>query len=213
MKNLADIRKEYASRSLDITDVSADPLEQFKTWMTDALEADVNEPTAMNLATITPDNKPSSRIVLLKGIEANRFVFFTNYESHKGKDMDYCPYVALTFFWPELERQVRIEGIVEKTDVQYSTEYFKSRPVGSQLGAIASHQSQILKDRNTLEEKIKELTLLFKQEEAIEKPAHWGGYGVTAHKIEFWQGRPSRLHDRIVFSLNDSNWIIERLYP
>ncbi|MFN8415876.1 MAG: pyridoxamine 5'-phosphate oxidase [Cytophagaceae bacterium] len=213
MRNLADIRKEYTSQSLDILDVDSNPLIQFSKWMNEALEADVNEPTAMNLATVNNQNKPSARIVLLKGIENNSFVFFTNYHSHKGKDIEQKPYAALTFFWPELERQVRIEGSVTKVDPNYSTDYFQSRPIASQIGAIASLQSQTLKDRNELEEKIKELNTLFIGKEKIERPEHWGGYALSPESIEFWQGRASRLHDRIHYKLENNNWLIERLYP
>lgn len=213
MRNLADIRKDYTSQSLDIQDVDSNPLIQFSKWMNEALEADVNEPTAMNLATVNNQNRPSARIVLLKGIENNSFVFFTNYHSHKGRDMEHKPYAALTFFWPELERQVRIEGKIIKVDSSYSTEYFQSRPIASQIGAIASLQSQPLKDRNELEDKIVELNTLYLGKEKIDRPEHWGGYALSPDSIEFWQGRASRLHDRIHYKLENNNWLIERLYP
>jgi pyridoxamine 5'-phosphate oxidase len=213
MRNLADIRKEYTSQSLDILDVDSNPFIQFSKWMNEALEADVNEPTAMNLATINKENRPTARIVLLKGLEDEAFIFFTNYHSHKGRDIEHSPYAAITFFWPELERQIRIEGKVSKVSPSYSTDYFQSRPIGSQIGAIASLQSQPLRDRNELEEKIKELNALYIGKEKVDRPEHWGGYALTPDSIEFWQGRANRLHDRIHYKLEKNHWLIERLYP
>jgi pyridoxamine 5'-phosphate oxidase len=213
MKSLADIRSEYTRSSLDSSDVSPDPLQQFDRWLKEAVTAKVPEPTAMNLATVTEKGAPSSRIVLLKGVENSQLIFFTNYQSQKGKELDQNPACALTFFWPELERQVRIEGIAERLDVKASEEYFQSRPRSSQIGAWASPQSLVIKDRQILEDRVKEIEQRFEGKELLPKPNQWGGFAVTPHEIEFWQGRPSRLHDRIVYLLIDGAWKISRLAP
>lgn len=213
MKSLADIRSEYTKSSLDIEEVKADPLQQFDRWFKEAVNAKVQEPTAMNLATVSEKGTPSSRIVLLKGVERNHFIFFTNYQSLKGKELDQNPACALTFFWPELERQVRIEGIAERLDVKASEEYFHSRPRASQVGAWASPQSSIIKDRQILEDRVKEIEKRFEGKELLPKPNQWGGFAVSPHVVEFWQGRPSRLHDRIAYLLIDGIWKINRLAP
>jgi pyridoxamine 5'-phosphate oxidase len=211
-QSIADIRKEYSALSLKASEVDANPIDQFLNWFDMALNAEIMEPNAMTLSTIE-GNKPTSRIVLLKGIENEQFVFYTNYNSSKGKQMATSPNVALNFFWPELERQVRIEGNASKVNADTSEAYFKSRPRGSQIGAWVSPQSETIESREILEKRLEEIELKFKNIE-VERPPHWGGYTVKPTMLEFWQGRPSRLHDRIQYSLLDSNkWKIERLAP
>jgi pyridoxamine 5'-phosphate oxidase len=195
--DIANIRKDYTLRSLEADEVADSPLAQFNRWFEEAIKAEVNEPNAMNLATINAQNRPSSRIVLLKGLD-NGFIFYTNYNSKKGKELQERPFAALNFFWPELERQVRIEGEVEKVSEADSDQYFYSRPVSSQIGAWASPQSQIIPDRSFLEDREKEMTLRF-QNESLRRPPHWGGFRLIPFYFEFWQGRASRLHDRVVF--------------
>lgn len=209
--NIADIRKEYTLQTLDISSVKPDAIEQFKLWFEEALRAQMLEPTAMHLATVSAEGKPSGRIVLLKGIDSG-FLFFTNYESRKGKELAQNQYVCLTFYWAELERQVRIEGKIEKVSAEISDEYFSSRPKASQIGAIASPQSQVLHDRSSLEQKIEALTLKY-ENELPPRPSRWGGYRVIPETIEFWQGRRSRLHDRLRYTLENDIWKIERLAP
>lgn len=213
MSNLQNIRKEYAKASLDVTTINADPIKQFELWFDDALSANVMEPNAMCLATVSADSRPSLRIVLLKGVEDGKFLFYTNYQSKKGIQLEVNPACALTFFWPELERQVRIEGIVERVSNEKSVEYFQSRPRGSQLGAWASPQSSPIRDRSILEERLASMETKFAETEKLPKPQQWGGYGVQPLLIEFWQGRPSRLHDRIEFVKVDNRWQINRLAP
>lgn len=167
----------------------------------------------MNLATVNENGRPASRIVLLKGIEDNKFVFYTNHQSRKGKELDTNPACALTFFWPELERQVRIEGVASRTDEKRAEKYFQSRPRGSQLGAWASPQSTMISDRSLLEERVKKLEEKFKGQDILPKPNQWGGYEIEPLMIEFWQGRPSRLHDRILYTKDDGVWKINRLAP
>ena len=220
---LADLRQDYSLQSLDITDVSNDPIEQFKHWFDEAIKSELLEPNAMTLATATTDGKPSARIVLLKGIENQGFVFFTNYESKKGKEMADNPQAALCFNWLELQRQVRIEGTIEKIAEADSDAYFQSRPVGSRIGAWASPQSQVINSRALIEENEKSYKKQFHviaRDEArggtdieIPRPAHWGGYVLKPTMIEFWQGRSSRLHDRICYVFEDNAWKIERLAP
>lgn len=210
---LADIRKEYSLKSLDSKAVSANPITQFETWMQEAIAAQVMEPNAMTLATVTADGRPSARIVLLKGIENGQFVFYTNLQSQKGKELDANPACALTFFWPELERQVRIEGVATRVSEATAEKYFQNRPRGSQVGAWTSPQSSIIKDRSILDQRAREIENRFRGEQSLPKPKQWGGYQVNATEIEFWQGRPSRLHDRIVYYLVDGAWSIHRLAP
>ena len=206
--NLADIRKEYSLKTLEETSVLANPLEQFKVWFDQATQAQILEPTAMHLSTVNAEGKPSGRIVLLKQVDSG-FVFFTNYQSRKGQDLAVNPFASLTFFWAELERQVRIEGSIEKVSPQFSDEYFSSRPVGSQIGAWASPQSQVIGSRAVLEEQVQQLS----QRANLQRPEHWGGYRLLPTSIEFWQGRQSRLHDRIRYRSENQNWLIERLAP
>ncbi|MBA2422965.1 MAG: pyridoxamine 5'-phosphate oxidase [Chitinophagales bacterium] len=215
MKNevLEQLRTEYSSKSLDESTIMKDPILQFEAWFHEAIESQLPEPNAMTLATAGIDYKPSARMVLLKRIESQHFFFFTNYYSRKGKELLWNPYAALLFFWNELHRQVRIEGRVEKITSEQSDSYFHSRPKGSQLGAIASPQSEVIESRETLEEKFKAVANQLENFE-IPRPAHWGGYKVIPSSIEFWQGRANRMHDRILFTLIDkNNWAIERLAP
>lgn len=213
MNNIADIRKDYKQRSLNEADVSADPITQFEKWWNEATESEVDEVNAMTLATASAAGKPSARIVLLKGFDENGFVFFTNYNSHKGMDIEANPFAGLVFFWKELERQIRIEGSITKVSAGESDAYFNSRPEGSRIGAIVSPQSSVISSREIIEENVAKL----EKESAhttLERPQHWGGYRVKPEIVEFWQGRPSRLHDRIRYILNEeAGWSIERLAP
>ena len=211
--SIADLRQNYTRAGLSEADVNSDPIEQFKTWFEQALDANLIEPNAMTIATATPEGKPTARIVLLKGVSDRGFVFYTNYESQKGQQLIANPYAALVFLWDKLERQVRIEGEVEKLSTEESAEYFHSRPKGSQLGAIASDQSRIIPNREILEQRLSELQEKY-ADETVPLPEHWGGFRVVPNRIEFWQGRPSRLHDRLVYDLqDDGSWEINRLSP
>jgi len=211
--SIADLRREYASRSLMETDVASNPISQFEKWWNEALESAIVEPNAMTLATASGDGMPSARVVLLKGFNQKGFVFYTNYKSFKGIQLDENPKACLVFLWKELERQVRITGLVKKTDSHESDEYFLTRPEGSQIGAWASPQSQVIRNREWLEKEFKTYTDKFRGS-SPQRPPHWGGYLVQPVIIEFWQGRPSRLHDRIQYSLDETgSWKIERLAP
>jgi pyridoxamine 5'-phosphate oxidase len=209
--NIADLRKDYTQRGLHEADVDPDHFVQFGRWFDEALAAQLPEPNAMTLATATPDGKPSARIVLLKGFDQRGFVFYTNYESRKGQQLMSNPYAALIFYWSELERQVRIEGRVAQVTAQESDEYFFSRPRGSRLGAWTSPQSQVIAGRETLDERLREYEAQFVDD--VPRPQHWGGFRVEPEVIEFWQGRPSRLHDRLRYRRDDERWVIERLAP
>ncbi len=211
--SIADIRAEYSKHTLDISDVQGDPIEQFQLWFDEANKVEISEVNAMHLSTVNPNGMPSSRIILLKGIENNGFVFFTNYQSDKGKDLDANPAAALLFFWKELERQVRIQGHVEKISKDDSEQYFQSRPKGSQIGAWTSPQSTVIESRELLEERENAIAEKYKDEEVLPKPEQWGGYILKPIRIEFWQGRPNRLHDRILYSQVDGHWKINRLAP
>lgn len=209
---LQSLRQDYRTAQLNESDAHKNPIKQFEKWFSDALDAQLYEPNVMTLATADKNGRPSARIVLLKGFDENGFNFYTNYLSQKGKELKKNPYACLVFFWPELERQVRIEGKVEKLDKENSEQYFHSRPQGSQIGAIVSPQSQIIANREILETKAAELAVLYK-DKTIPKPAHWGGYVVKPTSIEFWQGRSSRLHDRLKYDLVNGKWLINRLAP
>ncbi len=212
--DIEHLREDYRLASLDVKDVDENPIAQFGKWLKEALDAQVPEPNAMTLATCTPEGKPAARIVLLKGYDEAGFVFFTNYESRKGKELLHNPNAALVFSWLELQRQVRIEGKVQKVTPEQSTAYFQSRPKGSQIGAWASPQSRVIGEREMLEEKVQKLGEKYANEDELPRPEHWGGYVVQPRLIEFWQGRPSRLHDRIQYTLQSSGeWLIERLAP
>jgi pyridoxamine 5'-phosphate oxidase len=210
---IVSLRKEYSSAFLNEEDVNHNPFKQFELWMHQAVEAEILEPHAMAVSTVSYEGKPSSRIVLLRGFDENGFVFYTNYKSHKGNDMAQNKYACLNFFWPELERQIRIEGSIEKIDQQISTDYFHSRPRESQIGAWASIQSAVIANRKVVEDAFILYTEKFKDLELIPKPEHWGGYNIKPTSIEFWQGRPSRLHDRLRYSILSEAWKIERLSP
>jgi pyridoxamine 5'-phosphate oxidase len=212
MNNIADIRKDYKLRSLLEEDVAADPFVQFNQWWEEAIASNIDEVNAMTLATVGSDSKPSARIVLLKGIDKNGFHFFTNYESHKAKDMDANNNVALIIFWKELERQIRIEGIAEKLTEAESDAYYFSRPFDSQIGAWSSPQSNVINSRIILEENVVSFKNKFETEK-ITRPNFWGGYTVQPSVIEFWQGRSNRLHDRLQYTKLNNDWKLERLAP
>lgn len=213
MTDLASLRQEYGARGLVESDLLPDPIVMFRSWFDEAVRAGVAEPNAMTLATATPDGVPSARIVLLKGVDDGGFVFFTNYESAKGRVLAQNPRAALVFFWRELERQVRVRGPVSRVSAEESDRYFESRPAGARLGAWASHQSEILQGREELERALRDVTEQF-EGAAVPRPAHWGGYRVRPERIEFWQGRPSRLHDRIEYArASDDSWSRVRLSP
>lgn len=213
MPSIADLRQDYQMQSLSKSDVHANPIDQFRKWWDEALNAQIVEPNAMTLATASADGLPAARIVLLKALSEEGFSFFTNYNSYKALQLAENPRACLVFLWKELERQVRITGLVEKLPPIVSDEYFSSRPIKSQIGAWASPQSQAIENRSWLENEQKKYEEKFAAE-PIKRPGHWGGYIVKPVNIEFWQGRRSRLHDRIQYVLNDTgDWRIERLAP
>lgn len=210
--NIADIRKDYALRRLDESDVDADPFKQFHAWLREAIEAQVPEPTAMTLATAGASGRPAARIMLLKALDDRGFVFYTNYASRKGAELEARPAAALTFFWKELERQVRVEGAIEKVSAAESDEYFASRPLGSRIGAWASTQSATIESRQWLEARVKAAEA--QHGGSPPRPPHWGGYRVIPDWLEFWQGRQSRLHDRIAYTRGaGGGWQVTRLSP
>jgi pyridoxamine 5'-phosphate oxidase len=211
MTDLANIRRDFATDGIRKTDMAADPFTQFAAWMNDAIESDVLDPNAMTVATVDSDNKPSARVVLLKAFDATGFVFFTNYESKKGRDLDANANASFNFFWPQLHRQVAIRGSVEKTSREESEKYFKSRPVDSQLAAWASAQSSEIASREFLEERFNEFRKKFDTQ--VPLPPFWGGFRLTPDKFEFWQGRQNRMHDRIVYTLDGDAWQMSRLSP
>jgi pyridoxamine 5'-phosphate oxidase len=211
--DIAALRKEYTRAGLDESSVHADPIQQFSSWLNEAIVAEALEPTAMVLSTVSAEGAPSSRVVLLKGIDGGAMIFYTNYESRKGRELARNANAALLFFWPELERQVRIEGAIGRVAPETSTAYFHSRPFESQLGAASSPQSQVIASRDVLDQRFAELANANTGRAAIERPAYWGGFALTPHTIEFWQGRPSRMHDRIRYRKSDGAWVVERLAP
>jgi pyridoxamine 5'-phosphate oxidase len=211
-ERVADLRKDYGQASLDEKDVADDPIAQFTRWFEEALKAEVNEPNAMSVATVGEDGRPSSRIVLVKQFDERGFTWYTNYASQKGQQLDSRPFAALLFFWSELERQVRIEGRVERTSAEESDKYFNSRPLKSRLSAIASEQSAPIANRADLEHNYEEVARQYG--ETPQRPQHWGGYRLVPERIEFWQGRRSRFHDRIVYTRQeDGSWTRQRLQP
>ena len=209
--DLADLRRDYARESLSERDVAADPIAQFEKWFVQAQGAGMVEPNAMTLASSTRDGHPSARIVLLKGFDARGFVFFTDYRSRKGAELESNPNVSLCFWWGELQRQVRITGTVARASREESEAYYRTRPHGSRIGAWASHQSAPLASREPLEREVARLEQKYPDD--VPLPPHWGGYRVTPEAVEFWQGRPSRLHDRIVYTRDGGAWRIGRLSP
>lgn len=210
--SIADLRQNYSQGGLLESHVSPDPFQQFRGWFDQAVAAGIFEPNAMTLATSSLNGIPSARIVLLKGLDERGFTFFSNYESHKGKDLTANPLAALVFFWKEIERQVRIEGSVERVSDAESDAYHDSRPRGSQLGAWTSWQSEVIPGREVLEQRLAEFTERF-GDGPVPRPPHWGGYRLIPAMLEFWQGRPNRLHDRIRYRKTESGWAIERLSP
>jgi pyridoxamine 5'-phosphate oxidase len=206
------LRHDFSKQTLNEKDVDASPIVQFEKWFKEAVDTHVNEPNAMTVSTATKDGKPSARILLLRNFNENGFVFYTNYTSRKGVEIGLNPYCALLFFWPELERQVRIEGILQKQTANESDLYFNTRPRGSKLGAWTSEQSKVIESREVLEKEYQKLSENFPGEN-IPRPANWGGFILKPLSIEFWQGRPSRLHDRILYTQESNNWKIERLAP
>lgn len=210
--SIAGIRQDYKRSALSEKEVAHHPVDQFRVWWTEAVNSQLEEVNAMTLATASAEGVPAARIVLLKGFDTGGFVFFTNYNSYKGKMLEENPRACLVFFWKELERQVRITGLVHKLSATESDQYFNSRPAGSRVGAIASPQSSVIESRDWLEARVLELSA--EPAETLKRPDHWGGYRVQPVTVEFWQGRESRLHDRIQYSLkDDGSWIIERLAP
>jgi pyridoxamine 5'-phosphate oxidase len=213
MNSIADIRKEYSLQALDIKDVDKNAIAQFARWWNEAMKSEILEVNAMTLATASADGLPAARIVLLKGFQEDGFRFFTNYESFKGRQIQENPRACLVFFWKELERQIRITGLVEKVSEKESDDYYRSRPAGSRIGAWASPQSEVIESSEWLELRAKELKSRFTENE-IPRPGQWGGYLVRPVTIEFWQGRPNRLHDRLQYSVQENgDWKIERLAP
>lgn len=210
--NIADIRTDYRLAALDETTVGVDPILFFRRWFSEAEAAQITEVNAMTLATVDSRNLPHARIVLLKGLEEQGFIFFTNYDSNKGKEILAHPNAALVFFWKELERQVRVEGVIEKIPASESDAYFHSRPRGSRLGAYASPQSREISDRSILDTNYAKYEQEFSEVE-MPRPEHWGGYRVVPSRIEFWQGRSSRMHDRILFTQQGGTWTRSRLAP
>ncbi|MEL6658015.1 MAG: pyridoxamine 5'-phosphate oxidase [Bacteroidota bacterium] len=211
--NLEDLREDYNRDQLTMDQTDADPLVQFQRWFKTAQESTVKEPNAMTLATVGTDGRPKARIVLLKQVDGDGFIFYTNYDSQKGQDMAANPFASLVFFWDVLQRQVRVAGRVEKITAEESEAYFQSRPKGSQIGATVSPQSQVIPDRDGLKTKVAELEALYAEAEKLPLPNNWGGYRLVPDKVEFWQGRSSRLHDRIRYRLVDGAWERERLAP
>ena len=210
-KNLADLRKSYEREKLEEADVAQDPLEQFTRWMQQAIDAQIPEPNAMTLATVSKENRPSTRPVLIKGCDERGIVWYTNYESRKARQISRNPWASLQFHWVELERVVRIEGKVEKVSTEESEAYYRSRPLDSRIAAWASPQSEVIADRKALEKRVEELNRKYGENPPL--PPNWGGLRLVPERWEFWQGRKNRLHDRIVYRREKGNWVRERLAP
>ena len=212
MDSLHQMRQEYAAGSLNETNMPHNPIEVFNVWLDFAINSGLTEPNAMTVATATPDAKPSARVVLLKEVNDKGFVFFTNYMSRKGRELIVNPEVAIVFDWHDIERQVRVEGRAEKLSIEESEAYFNERPEDAKIGAWASPQSKIVKDRDELEKHLEEIEEQF-EDMPVHRPSHWGGYLIRPSVIEFWQGRPSRMHDRIVYYKTEDGWTMHRLAP
>jgi pyridoxamine 5'-phosphate oxidase len=212
-KDISHLRQDYGKDVLHKQDLSKDPFSQFLKWFEKALELGPLDANAMTLSTANAHGKPSARIVLLKAMEDGAFVFFTNYNSQKGKEMAENPQASLLFYWKELERQIKIEGLIEKVSSAQSTDYFQSRPKGSQISATASSQSEVVEDKIVLEERVAELEEKYKDADYLPRPENWGGYKLIPTNMEFWVGRPNRLHDRFLYTLKDGEWKIDRLSP
>lgn len=211
-RSIADIRREYGELNLNEQSLPEDPITQFKLWFGDVLKNEKNDPTAMVLSTVDERGYPDSRVVLLKGLEEGNFIFYTNYQSSKAKQIESNPYVALNFYWPQMARQVRIRGTIQQVDKNQSDLYFSTRPIKSQFSAIVSPQSQEISGREALEKALDDLIQKHGQEPVV-RPNFWGGYSVIPHEIEFWQGRDNRLHDRIHYYLKEQEWVYHRLAP
>jgi pyridoxamine 5'-phosphate oxidase len=209
---LKKLRNDFSKQTLSKKDLVSDPFQQLKTWIDEAVKGEVLEPIATTISTVSKYGQPSSRIVYVRDIPENGLVFFTNYHSKKGTDLSINAHACMNFFWPELERQIRVEGIIEKVEDAVSDDYFNARPKSSQVGAWASHQSEKLSSREELEQRVAELTKKYENTD-VPRPPHWGGYILVPHYFEFWQGRPSRLHDRIAYSREEESWQIDRLNP
>jgi pyridoxamine 5'-phosphate oxidase len=213
-EHIYKLRKDFALRELSESSVHENPIIQFETWFNEAVQAQIPDVNAFDLATVSGEGIPSIRIVLLRDFTSAGFSFFTNYNSHKGRDIEQNPNVCMNFFWQQMERQVRVQGKIEKLSPEDSDMYFASRPRGSQIGAWASEQSKVVQNRQELDKIVEEMERRFEGQEIIPRPIYWGGYVIKPHEIEFWQGRPSRLHDRIRYSKNEAgSWKIERLSP
>ncbi len=210
--SVADLRREYRRAGLDEALVDLDPFRQFGTWFTEAQAAGIEEPNAMTLATASPDGMPSARTVLLKGFDERGFAFYSNYESHKGRDLLDNPRAALLFYWKELERQVRLTGLIERMSREETEGYFRTRPIGSQIGALVSRQSQVVPSRAALEDEFARLEAEYAGK-TVPLPDYWGGFRLSPTSFEFWQGRPNRLHDRLRYRPDEGGWRIERLSP
>ncbi len=210
-KEIQDLRRQYTKSSLTSKNINKDPFKQFSKWFSEVMSSDFLEPNAMTLATSTPDGKPSARVLLLKGFDENGFVFYSNYKSRKGKELEKNPYASILFFWDKLERQIRIDGKVKKVTMEESDAYFQTRPYKSRLGAWASNQSSVVGSRNELVKQFLKYMIKFKQH--VPLPDTWGGYRLVPDTFEFWQGRDNRLHDRIRYKKNKGGWKIERLAP
>lgn len=213
MQDIANIRKDYRKATVDVSNVDPHPVKQFEKWFGEALKSEVIEPNAMTLATLDEHGTPAARIVLLKGLENNQFVFYTNYQSDKGRQLEKSPACALTFFWPELERQVRVQGIASRVAPSLSDTYFQSRPRESQIGAWASPQSSMIGSRSILEQRYRDIEKKFEGHAVLPRPHQWGGFQIDPFEVEFWQGGPGRLHDRIQYVKIDEVWKIHRLAP
>lgn len=213
MTNLNDLGKEYALSHLEETDLASNPVEQFRKWITEAIQAKVKEPNAMALATVDADGQPHCRMMLLKYFDDRGFVFFSNYQSTKGHDLEHAPKAAMVFWWPHFERQVRIEGSISRLDDKHSDEYFAQRDPESNIAASLSKQSQVMTDKQDFVDKFEEMRSNIDKSPSLSRPPHWGGYVLSPERVEFWQGGPHRLHDRLSYEKNGDEWSISRLYP